>query len=168
MGEPEIFLIYARALNGTIGKDGTMPWHLSEDLKRFKALTMGHPMVMGRKTYESFGRPLPGRRHIVMTRDPGWSGPQAEVVRSVGEALDLAMHGNDSGQIAIVGGAETYAQFLPLAHRVEVTEIQQDYHGDTHVPHLGEEWVESVRERHHAEGDQPAYHFVTYLRQGAA
>jgi dihydrofolate reductase len=166
MEEPEIVLIYARAADGTIGKDGTMPWHLPADLKHFKRLTMGHPMIMGRRTYDSFGGPLPGRRHIVFSRDPEWSGPQAEIVRSVGEALELAMEGNDSGIIAVVGGAQIYGLFLPLAHRVEVTEIHEHYHGDTHMPHLGDEWVEVARESHPAEEGRPAHDFVTYIRDG--
>lgn len=160
--KPEIFLIYARAADGTIGKGGTMPWHLPADLKHFKRLTMGAPMIMGRRTYESFPAPLPGRRHIVLSRDPDWSGPKAEVVRSVGEALDLAMEGNDSGRIAIVGGAEIYKLFMPLAHRVELTHIHADYDGDTHMPALGDEWVETARSSTPAEGGLPAYDFVTY------
>ncbi len=162
MDGPEIFLIYARAANGTIGKDGTMPWHLPVDLKHFKALTMGHPMIMGRRTYESFGAPLPGRRHIVMTRDEGWSGPQAEIARSVGEALAMASEGNDSGSIAIVGGAEIYALFLPLASRVELTEIREEIHGDTHVPDLPDDWEEVARESHPAQEGRPAFDFVTF------
>ena len=161
----EIFLIYARAVNGTIGLDGTMPWHLPADLKHFKKLTMGHPMIMGRRTYESFGSPLPGRRHIVMTRDPDWSGPQAEIARSVGEALDMARQGNKSGSIAIVGGAEIYALFLPLASRAEITVIREEFEGDTHVPDLADDWEEVAREEHVAQDGRPAYDFVTFERR---
>ncbi len=164
MEEPEIFLIYARATDGTIGKGGTMPWHLPEDLKHFKRLTMGHPMIMGRKTYDSFPGPLPGRRHIVLSRDPQWSGPKAEIVRSVGEALDLASEGNETNCIAVVGGAEIFALFLPLAQRIELTEIHADYHGDTHMPHLGDEWVEVSRRSVLAHDGLPAYDFVSYRR----
>src|SRR5688572_14166895 len=97
----QLFLIYARAANGTIGRDNTLPWHIPTDLKRFKALTMGKPMIMGRKTFESFRRPLPGRRHIVLTRDPAWRAEGAEVVHSVGDALTRA----GDGEVAIIGGA---------------------------------------------------------------
>ncbi|TNE32960.1 MAG: dihydrofolate reductase, partial [Alphaproteobacteria bacterium] len=108
--EQQLFLIYARAANGTIGRDGKLPWHISADLKRFKALTLGKPMIMGRKTFESFPSPLPGRRHIVLTRDRDWQAEGAEVAHSVGEALTLA----GEGEVAVIGGAEIYALFLPL------------------------------------------------------
>lgn len=166
MHSPEIILIYARASDGTIGKNGTMPWHLPADLKHFKRLTMGLPMIMGRRTYDSFPAPLPGRRHIVLSRDPRWSGPQAEVVRSVGEALDLAMQGNETGRIAVVGGAEIYALFMGLASRVELTEIHGTFAGDTHMPPLGADWVEVAREHHPATDGRPAHDFVSYERAG--
>lgn len=153
-----LFLIYARAANGTIGQDGTLPWHISADLKRFKALTMGKPMIMGRKTFESFPQPLPGRRHIVLTRDKGWQAEGAEVVHSVGEALALA----GEGDIAVVGGAEIYALFLPLAQRIELTEVHADYPGDTHMPALeAQDWAVVAREDHAADGTAPAFSFVT-------
>jgi dihydrofolate reductase len=103
----ELFLIYARAANGTIGVDNRLPWHLPADLKHFKALTLGKPMIMGRKTFESFPSPLPGRRHIVLTRDTGWAREGAEVAHSVEQALALA----GDGEVAVVGGAEIYALF---------------------------------------------------------
>jgi dihydrofolate reductase len=162
--QPEIFLIYARASDGTIGKDGTMPWHLPADLKHFKRLTMGHPMIMGRRTYESFPAPLPGRRHIVLTRDKGWTGPQAEVVRSRDEALALAKAGETNGAIAIVGGAQVYNLFMDLATRIELTEIQGAFDGDTHMPALGPEWVEAARAHHPAADGRPAHDFVTLRR----
>ena len=164
----EFFLIYARAANGTIGKDGTMPWHLPADLQHFKRLTLGPegkglPMIMGRRTYDSFGRPLPGRRHIVMTRDPDWSGPQAETVRTVGEAIKRA----GDGEIAVVGGAQIYELFLPFANRIELTEIHMDIAGDTHMPtDLGPEWIETAREDHPAEQGRPGYSFITLKRRG--
>lgn len=163
--QQKIVLIYARAANGVIGLDGTMPWYLPADLKHFKRLTMAKPMIMGRRTYESFGKPLPGRRHIVFTRDEGWSGPEAEVVRSVGEALELAAQDNDTGEVMIVGGAQIYGLFLPLAHRVELTEIIDEIHGDTHMPHLSDEWVETARADHPADDGRPAYSFVTLERR---
>jgi dihydrofolate reductase len=156
----QLFLIYARAANGTIGRDDTLPWHLPVDLKRFKALTMGKPMIMGRKTFESFPKALPGRRHIVLTRDPGWRAEGAEVVNSVGDALTLA----GDCEVAIIGGAQIYGLFLPLADRVELTEIHADYEGDTHMHALGEEWREVSREEHAAEDGRPAFAFVTLVR----
>lgn len=166
-----IFLIYARAANGTIGKDGGIPWHLSDDLKRFKALTMGDaghklPMIMGRKTFQSLPGLLPGRRHIVLTRRERWDSRGAELAASVEEALTLARHENETGRIAVIGGAAVYDVFRPLAHRIEVTEIHADYEGDTFMKPLGAEWEVAAREDHPACDDQPAYSFVTYHRLG--
>lgn len=166
MSEPEIVLIYARAANGAIGYEGSLPWHLPADLKRFKALTMRKPMVMGRKTFESLPGLLPGRRHIVLTRKERWDSEGAEVVGSVADALALASKGNDTGEIAVVGGAAIYDVFRPLAHRIEVTEIHADFKGDTFMKPLGAEWEVTAREDHAAEGDRPAYSFVTYHRSG--
>lgn len=157
-----IFLIYARADNGVIGKDGTLPWHLPNDLRHFKALTLGKPMVMGRKTFDSFPAPLPGRRHIVLTRDTGWQAEGAEVAHDVNEALDLA--GNT--EIAVIGGAEVFGLFEPLACRIELTEIHRAYDGDTFMPAPGPEWLVTRREKHAAEGDRPAYTFLTLERAG--
>jgi dihydrofolate reductase len=140
----EVFLIYARAANGTIGRDGTMPWHIPADLKRFKALTLGKPMVMGRKTFDSLPGLLPGRRHIVLTRSKTWRAEGAEVAHSVDEALALA----GEGPVAVIGGAEVNALLLPLARRIELTEIHADYPGDVAMPPLGPEWVETAREDH--------------------
>ncbi len=156
----DIFLIYARAANGTIGKDGKLPWHIPADLKRFKALTMGKPMIMGRKTFASFPSPLPGRRHIVMTRDPQWQAQGAEVVYSVEEALASA----GDGDVAVIGGAEISALFMPHAHRIELTEVHADVEGDTHMPPLGPEWQEVHRDEHPPEGERPAFAFVTLTR----
>ncbi|MEJ2409290.1 MAG: dihydrofolate reductase [Novosphingobium sp.] len=156
----ELFLIYARAANGVIGRDGTLPWRLSADLKRFKAMTMGKPMIMGRKTFESFPSPLPGRRHIVLTCNRNWQAEGAEVAHSVDEALALA----GDGEIAVIGGAKIYALLLPQARRVELTEIHAGYEGDTVMPTPGPEWRETVREEHAAEGEAPAYAFVTLIR----
>ncbi len=160
----EIFLIYARAANGTIGKDGKLPWHLPADLKRFKALTLGKPMIMGRKTFESLPGILPGRRHIVLTRRESWDSDGAEVARSTKEALALARQENEDGPIAVVGGAAIYDVFRPLAHRIEVTEIHADFTGDTFMKPINAEWKVTAREDHPAAGDLPAYSFVTYRR----
>ena len=150
----EVFLIYARAANGTIGRDGTMPWHVPADLKRFKALTLGKPMVMGRKTFDSLPGLLPGRRHIILTRSNAWQAEGAEVAHTVDEALALA----GEGPVAVIGGAEVNALFLPLARRIELTEIHTDYPGDTMMPPLGPEWIETYRE------DHDGHSFVTLER----
>lgn len=162
---PHLFLIYARAANGTIGRDGALPWHIPADLKRFKALTMGpdglgRPMIMGRKTFASFPRPLPGRRHIVLTRDPYWQAEGAEVAHDIGSALNLA----GFADAAVIGGAEINAQFLPLATRVELTEVHADYPGDTAMPPLTSDWAETFREEHAAADGRPAFAFVTLRR----
>lgn len=164
MSDDEIFLIYARAANGAIGHEGTLPWRLPADLKRFKALTMGKPMIMGRKTFESLPGVLPGRRHIVLTRRERWDKEGAEEARSVDEALDMARRDNETGEIAVVGGAAIYDVFRPLAQRIEVTEIHAEYEGDTFMKPLGSEWEVVAREDHVAEGEYPAYSFVTYRR----
>lgn len=161
--EPEIVLIYAVASNGVIGHEGDLPWRLPADLKRFKALTMGKPMIMGRKTFESLPGLLPGRRHIVLTRRERWESEGAEIVGSVEDALASAKT-SGTDEIAIVGGAAIYDVFRPLADRVEVTEIHRDYPGDTFMKPLGPEWVAVNREDHEAEGEKPAFSFVTYTR----
>ncbi len=158
--EQHVFLIYARAANGTIGKDGALPWHIPADLKRFKALTMGKPMIMGRKTFDSLPGLLPGRRHIVLTRDAAWAAQGAEIAHTVGDALSLA----GAGEIAVIGGADIYGLFLPLADRVELTEVHADYDGDTHMHALGGEWSETAREEFPAQDGRPAFAFATYVR----
>ena len=155
-----LFLIYARAANGAIGKDGGLPWHLPADLKRFKALTMDKPMIMGRKTFESLPGPLPGRRHIVLTRKERWDSTGAEVVRSVDEALAKA----GEGEVAVIGGAAIFDVFMPLASRVELTEIHEEFAGDVFMPPLGPEWDLSGREDFDAEEGRPAYSFLSYRR----
>ncbi len=158
----ERFLILARASNGVIGRDGQLPWHLPADLKHFKALTMGKAMIMGRKTFDSFPAPLPGRRHIVLTRDKNWHAHGADVAHSVTQALELA--GN--GSVAVIGGADVYAQFLPLADWIELTEVHADYAGDAVLTPFGPEWLEMAREEYPASEGQPAYAFVTLRRAG--
>ncbi|MES2753063.1 MAG: dihydrofolate reductase [Pseudomonadota bacterium] len=148
----------ARADNGVIGRDGKLPWHLPADLKRFKAQTLGRAMIMGRKTFESFPAPLPGRRHIVLTRDRDWHAAGAEVVHSVAEALALAGDG-----AAVIGGAEVFALLLDRAGRIELTEVHCDAAGDVSVPEFTG-WHEVARENHAADGAQPGYSFVTLAR----
>jgi dihydrofolate reductase len=153
-----ITLHLARASNGVIGRDGGLPWRLPADLKRFKEQTLGRPMIMGRKTFESFPAPLPGRRHIVLTRDRDWQAAGAEVARSPAEALSLA--GEDA---AVIGGADVFALFLEVADRVELTEVHAAPEGDTIVPNFAG-WRETFREDHAAQGERPAYSFVTLVR----
>lgn len=164
----EIVLVYARASNGAIGHEGKLPWHLPADLKRFKSLTMGKPMIMGRKTFESLPGILPGRRHIVLTRRERWDSAkgeaQAEQAHSVEEALAMAEEGNSTGEIMVVGGAAIYDVFRPLAQRIEVTEIHEEFRGDTFMKPLGAEWKVVAREDHPAEDGRPAFSFVTYRR----
>ena len=162
MNKPPITVVVARAQNGIIGRDGKLPWHLPADLKRFKALTMGSVMVMGRRTFDSLPGLLPGRRHIVLTRSRDWFADGAEKVHSVEEAIGRA--GNEA--ISVIGGADIFALFLPLADRIELTEILEDVPGDTSWPdprHSGQ-WTEIASELHEAEGDRPAYRFVTLER----
>ncbi len=161
---PEIVLIYARAANGAIGNEGDLPWRLPADLKRFKALTMNKPMVMGRKTFDSLPGLLPGRRHIVLSRRDSFSAEGAEIAGSVQEALALAAKDNDSGEVAVIGGAAIYDVFMPLAHRIELTQIHADYQGDTFMAEPSREWVLTAREDHAAQGDHPAFSFLTYRR----
>ena len=158
MSDPQFTLVYARAANGAIGKDGALPWHLPADLKRFKALTMGRPMVMGRKTFESLPGLLPGRRHIVLTRRERWESAGAEVVRSVEEAV--ALLGGEPA--SVIGGAAIFDVFLPLATRAELTEIHADFEGDVFMRPLPAGWEILAREDHAGEGETPAYSFVTY------
>jgi dihydrofolate reductase len=161
----EIVLVVARSTNGTIGKDGTMPWHIPADLKRFKALTIGKdgadkPMIMGRKTFDSLPGLLPRRRHIVLTRDKTWQAEGAEIAHDVQSALSLA----GGGDISVIGGAEIYALFMPHATRIELTEVHADYEGDTHMPPFPDDWVEIVRDHHAAADGRPAYSFVSLRR----
>ena len=158
----EIVIVVARAQNGTIGKDGTLPWHLPADLKRFKALTMGSAMVMGRKTFESLPGLLPGRRHIVLTRNRAWRAEGAEIVHDVDAALDLA----GEGPLSVIGGAEIFGLFLPMATRIELTEVLADYEGETAMPdpRHGGSWLETHREEHVAEDGRPAFRFITLKR----
>jgi dihydrofolate reductase len=162
MDRPRITLVVARAKNGVIGRDGKLPWHLPADLKRFKALTMGSVMVMGRKTFESLPGLLPGRRHIVLTHDPEWHAEGAEVAHHVDEALRLA--GREP--VSIIGGSDIFRLFLPVADRIELTEVLADIPGDTLMgdPRESGEWRETFSEDHPADGGRPPFRFVTLER----
>ena len=162
MDKPPITLIVARAQNGVIGRDGTLPWHIPADLKRFKALTMGSVMIMGRTTFDSLPGLLPGRRHIVLTHDPAWHADGAETAHTLDEAVALA--GNE--RISVIGGAHVFAQFLRLADRIELTEVLDDVAGDTIIPdpRPSGDWREVAREDRPAEDGRPPFRFVTLER----
>ena len=162
MNHPEITLVIARAANGGIGADGKMPWHLPADLRRFKQLTMGRPMIMGRKTFDSLPAVLEGRRHIVLTRDADWQDEGAEPASSVEAALRLA----NAPQVMVIGGAEIYALFLPLADRIELTEVALEPAGDAMIAYPDAAWRELARGDHPADdAGRPAYSFVTLVRK---
>jgi dihydrofolate reductase len=163
----ELVLVVARAKNGVIGKDGALPWHLPEDLKRFKRMTVGKPVIMGRKTFESIGKPLPGRHNIVLTRDAAWRAEGVSVAANLAEAVAAA--GLDprarADGIMVIGGAQIYAEALPSATRIELTEVDAEPAGDTILPPFDPaRWVETARESHAAEGERPGYAFVTFVR----
>lgn len=156
-----VTIVVARARNGVIGRDGGLPWRLREDLKHFKRVTTGSAMVMGRRTFDSLPGLLPGRRHIVLTRDPAWFAQGADVAHSLDEALALA----GPERISVIGGAEIIALFLPLARAVELTEVHADIEGDTVLPPFDPSvWREAAREDRPADAGRPAYSFVRLSR----
>ncbi len=163
MTAPIITLIAARARNGVIGRNNQMPWKIPGEQAYFKRITMGSPIVMGRKTWESIGRALPGRRNIVVTRDHGYTAAGADVVRSLDDALSLA---GDAEQVFIIGGAQLYAAAMPRAHRILLTEIDADFDGDTFMPALDPtQWHETSRENHPPTNDRAfGYSFAVYER----
>ncbi len=160
-------LVVARAANGVIGRDNALPWHLAEDLRHFKRLTVGKPVVMGRRTFESIGKPLPGRHNIVLTRDATWTAPGVTVVPNLAEAVAAAglQAGARPDEIMIIGGAAIYAEALPSARRVYLTEVHASPDGDTVLPPFDRAvWREAARVDHAADGDAPGYSFVTLER----
>lgn len=162
MNNAPITMIVARAENGVIGRDGALPWHIPADLKRFKALTMGTVMIMGRKTFQSLPGLLPGRRHIVLTRDGDWHAQGAEVAHDTDEALRLA----GGEPVSVIGGADVFRLFLPVADRIELTEVLEEVPGDTFIddPRAMGAWRETFREEHEAENGRPPFRFVTLER----
>ena len=157
----KLHLIYARARNGTIGKDGQMPWHLPEDLAHFKRVTLGQPVIMGRKTWDSLParfRPLPGRVNIVITRQADWQAEGALRATSIENAMRLC---GDAPDAWIMGGAEIYRQAEPLASTAIVTEIDADFEGDAFAPTLASDWQEVQREAH-TSASGLGFAFVTY------
>ena len=146
---PRLVGVVAMAANGVIGRDGGLPWRLPDDLKRFKAITMGKPLLMGRRTFESLGRPLPGRENVVLTRDKAWSADGVRVVHSLDEALAAAA---GAEELMVIGGAEIYALAWPRLDRLELTEVHADVEGDTRLDAFDPgDWRELARERHPAD-----------------
>ena len=163
---PLVSLIVAMAQNGVIGRDNALPWRLPEDLKRFRAFTLGKPILMGRKTFESIGRPLPGRVNLVLTRDRGWFAAGVIVVHSVEEALAQA---GASEELVAIGGAEIYRLVLPFARRIYLTHVHADVPGDIYFPDFDPtQWVDVECRTHPADGEH-AYPvtFVTLERRNA-
>lgn len=168
----KLALIVAMARNNVIGRDNAMPWHLPDDLRYFKRMTLGKPVIMGRKTFASIGRPLPGRPNIVVTRNTGFSAEGIHVVHSLDDALDLGQRllaelGQEDGELMLVGGAELYAQALPLATRLYLTEVHGEPEGDARFPAIDPDgWREVAREDHVAgEANTYAYSFVVLERR---
>jgi len=158
-----LHLIFARAANDVIGKDNQIPWHLPEDMAHFKRTTAGCPVIMGRKTWDSIParfRPLPGRRNVVVTHQSGWQCEGAERASSLQQAIELCSAAPD---IWVIGGAQIYAQAMPLAHDAVVTEIEADFEGDAHAPQFGPDWHVTRREAHVAASGLK-FSFVTYQR----
>ncbi len=165
MPAPRVTLIAAVARNGVIGADNALPWRLPEDLKHFKALTMGHPIIMGRRTFESLGRLLPGRSHIVITRDRAFAVAGCLAAGSVERAIELGAGCPGGDEMFVIGGAEIYRLALPLVQRLQLTEIHRDFPGDAHFPDFDRrDWRETARESHRAETGFN-FDFVTYDRQ---
>ena len=168
---PIISLIVAHTRNGVIGRDNQMPWHLPEDLRYFKRVTMGKPVIMGRNTWESLGKPLPGRDNIVVTRNPDYRAEGAQVVSSMHDAIALASTlaaEKNCAEIMIIGGAQIYRAALPLAQRAYITEIDADIDGDAFFPTLEGNWQETARESHApCEKNPYAYSFAVLERASA-
>ena len=177
MTGPRIGLIWAEAFGGIIGRDGVMPWHLSEDLAHFKSITLGSPVVMGRKTWDSLPprfRPLPGRRNIVVTRQPGWQADGVEVAHSVDGALALAEASAPGSaeasapEVWVIGGAEIFASVIDRADRLEVTEILARFDGDTTAPSIDHRWqavATDPQEGWHTSRTGLEYRFLSYQRR---
>lgn len=167
----QLNLIYARAANGVIGIKGALPWHLPEDMAHFKRTTLGCPVIMGRKTWDSLPpkfRPLPGRANVVITRQAGWHEKGAEPASNMHEALLICERMANGIQpkpanIWVIGGAQIYAEGLPLANQLVVTEIDAEFEGDAYAPALGPEWREVTRETH-TSNTGLSFSFVTYQR----
>ena len=160
-----VSLIVAAAANGVIGRDGGLPWRLPADLRHFKRTTMGHHLIVGRRTWEEVGRPLPGRTMVVVTRDPALQIPEAVVVHSLQEAVAVAVGAGDD-EVFVAGGGQIYRQAMPMADRIYLTRVHVDVEGDTTFPELdGEAWRLVSREDHEADERNPyPYSFLVYER----
>jgi dihydrofolate reductase len=159
-----VSLIVAVARNGVIGRDGDLPWRIPADLRFFKQVTMGKPIVMGRKTFESIGRALPGRTNIVVTRDPDFNAADVRIARSLKDALAIA---GDADEAMVIGGAQIYALALPRADRIYLTEVDAAPDGDVRFPvRDAAAWRETSRRHHDAEGETPGFSFITLERVG--
>ena len=165
MSDAPVALV-AMADNGVIGRDNGLPWHLPDDLKRFKAMTLGHSVLMGRRTFESIGRALPGRRNLVLTRNPDWHAAGCETVTS----LDAARAGAGDSTLFVIGGAGVFSLCWPIVGRLELTEVHADVAGDTRLAGFNRgEWRESFREDHAADARHAwPFSFVTLVRRSAA
>ena len=158
---PRVYLVAAVAANGIIGAAGRLPWHIPEELKHFKRLTLGHPIIMGRRTWESLKGPLPQRENIVVTSTPGYEAPGAAVANSLDAALALCI---GEPVAFVIGGTRLFEESMPIAAGMVITEIKRDYEGDTWFPKWDRsEWRESQREAHTAP-DGTAFDFVLYER----
>jgi dihydrofolate reductase len=164
--QPLISLIVAMADNGTIGRDNSLPWRLPDDLKRFKALTLGKTVLMGRKTFESIGRPLSGRTNLVLTRDPSWTAEGVVVAHSLGQALGCA---RDAQELVAIGGAEIYRLLMPFARRIYLTLVHAELAGDTFFPDFDPtQWADVECRNHPPDERNPyPYTFVTLERKSA-
>ncbi len=163
-----ISLIVAASTNNVIGIDGALPWRISDDLRHFKEITMGKPIVMGRKTWDSIGRPLPGRQNIVITRQPDFVADGCDIVASVAEAIGTA--DDDAAEIMVIGGSEVYALFLPSADRLYLTRVHAEVDGDAFFPAIRTEDWQLVDEEHHVadERNEHAFSFQLFERVCAA
>jgi dihydrofolate reductase len=168
MPSTPIAIIVAVALNGVIGRNNTLPWRLPADLKHFKATTLGKPVVMGRKTFESLGKPLPGRTNIVITRDPQFAADGAVIAHSLDEGLRIADEvalRDGAVEIMVIGGAQIYAEALPLAQVLYYTRVLLEVEGDAWFPEIDPaQWHWAERQRFVAEGDAPGYELLRYER----
>ncbi len=166
----QLSVIVAAAENGVIGRGNALPWRLPEDLRYFKRVTMGKPVVMGRRTFESIGRPLPGRTNIVISRNRAFSAEGISIAASLDEALQLARkiaHADGVAELLVIGGAEIYAEAIPLADRLYLTRVHAEVEGDAFLPPIDwKEWRETARERHCGSGANPYdYSFLVYERR---
>ena len=163
----KLSLIVAMSRNGVIGLDNRLPWHLSEDLKYFKSVTMGKPIIMGRKTFDSIGRPLPGRCNIVITRNPNWIQPGVKIAQTLDQAMLLGRQaGEESGgeEVMVIGGEQIYRITLAVADRIYLTEVDAEIKGDAFFPEFNRSAWKQVKVEHPEGTDSPAYRFLVLER----